>query len=755
MSMIRKKSSSEKKDCIFITTLFSWSIDDILNEHLFQVANIRLSSESVEQYYNQFKIPLLEETRAELHSALNVISSAPFARVTKLQQRRPEEKLLYDVGVGSWNNSSGKDPYNPCTSSSNLNESQSEAIEACIRRVRCKHTSGLELIWGPPGTGKTKTLSTLLVALLRMNFRTLTCTPTNVAISEVASRVVKLVKEATDHASNADASLFSLGDLIVFGNQNRLKLGSEAEEIFLDNRVTQLEKCFASHSGWQGSIKSTIEFLEHPVRMFLVHQVTKRLQNINGSSKVFLEYARGTFQSTVSQLQNCIITLSTHVPHRYLGRGIIQQFQSLVHLLNSFEALLLADEVKSNELENLFSSANVVQKLSDYAAVYIQLIHKRTECICALKDLSRSLGEVNFPSDNDEFAIRDFCLENSVLVFCTASSSHRLHHSKSGGVPFEVLVIDEAAQLKECESALPLQLNGLRHAILIGDECQLPAMVHSKACAESDYGRSLFERLTLLEHPRHLLNVQYRMHPSISSFPNLSFYSGKIQDGSNVKEPSYRKCFLPGGGSMFGPYSFLNVIGGSEYSDDVGRSKRNMVEASIVLQLVENLHKAWTASKGNLSVGVISPYAAQVGAIQSKLAGCSYDGTEGFSVKVKSVDGFQGGEEDIIIISTVRSNSRGGIGFLSNGQRTNVAVTRARHCMWILGNETTLLNSGSVWETIVLDAKTRNCFFNVTLGSLVKAGISQEKKGSEVDDELSTKFDVLQLEPPGFRGNAI
>ncbi|KAK9275807.1 hypothetical protein L1049_023077 [Liquidambar formosana] len=120
---------------------------------------------------------------------------------------------------------------------------------------------------------------------------------------------------------------------------------------------------------------------------------------------------------------------------------------------------------------------------------------------------------------------------------------------------------------------------------------------------------------------------------------------------------------------------------------------------------------AWNGSKEKLSVGVVSPYAAQVVAIQEKLDR-KYDNVDGFAVKVKSVDGFQGGEEDIIIISTVRSNRGGNIGFISNSRRTNVALTRARHCLWILGNAWTLANSESVWEKLVRDAKDRNCFFN-------------------------------------------
>jgi superfamily I DNA and/or RNA helicase len=103
----------------------------------------------------------------------------------------------------------------------------------------------------------------------------------------------------------------------------------------------------------------------------------------------------------------------------------------------------------------------------------------------------------------------------------------------------------------------------------------------------------------------------------------------------------------------------------------------NFVKKNKISLLSLALNTAWVGSEQKLSVGVISPYAGQVVAIQEKL-GWKYDNIDGFAVKVKSVDGFQGGEEDIIIISTVRSNSCASIGFISNPQRTNVAITRAR-----------------------------------------------------------------------------
>lgn len=92
------------------------------------------------------------------------------------------------------------------------------------------------------------------------------------------------------------------------------------------------------------------------------------------------------------------------------------------------------------------------------------------------------------------------------------------------------------------------------------------------------------------------------------------------------------------------------------------------------------------ARKERVSVGCITPYKAQVFAIQEKLGNTYYGGVDSFfSVNVRSVDGFQGGEEDVIIISTVRSNGKGSVGFLSNRQRANVALTRARYCCQIVG----------------------------------------------------------------------
>ncbi|KAI3470132.1 hypothetical protein Pfo_026795 [Paulownia fortunei] len=231
-----------------------------------------------------------------------------------------------------------------------------------------------------------------------------------------------------------------------------------------------------------------------------------------------------------------------------------------------------------------------------------------------------------------------------------------------------------------------------------------------------------------------------RMHPSISQFPNSNFYLNQILDAPSVQSQSYEKCYLQG--RMFGPYSFINVRGGKEELDEVGHSRRNLVEVAVIVKLVQKLFKAWNGSNEKLSIGVISPYAAQVAAIRDKLQ-LKYQNLGRFIVKVKSIDGFQGGEEDIIIISTVRSHSGGSIGFLSSPQRTNVALTRARHCLWILGNEITLTKSGSVWEALICDAKHRQCFFTADEDCDIRKTVINVKKELEQLEDLLSGDSIL------------
>ncbi|KAK6243972.1 hypothetical protein QUC31_010381 [Theobroma cacao] len=671
--------------------------------------------------------------------------------------------------------------------SKGLNDSQEAAIISCINTQACHHQNTVKLIWGPPGTGKTKTVGSLLFALHRMKCGTITCAPTNIAVVEVASRLMSLVKGTLKYDT------YGFGDIVLFGNGERMKIDDHEDllDVFLDYRVEILDKCFSPYCGWRTSLVSMIDFLEDPERQYSQYLANRELENqkteeencdenlkdkdstnhklegkscdvnlkdkksknswrkvINetlkqketkkkhvasktenrlkpdekqGTHGAFLEkknaqeagaetckedpitlqeFIKKRFCVFYERLKFCVVNLYTHLPTHLVSLELVKTMMIALDLLGSLETLL--NRPKSDKgLKIALNDTETESEIGHFAKLRVA----RKHCLQRLKSLPLSFP---VPEFSEKIIIKNFCLDNACLLFCTASSSFKLNPKRT--VPLELLVIDEAAQLRECESTIPFQLPGLRHAVLIGDEHQLPAMTQSKSSGQAEFARSLFERLVLLGQKKQLLNVQYRMHPAISSFPNKEFYDGKILDAPNVKDRSHEKHFLHG--SMYGTYSFINVTCGKEQFDHL-HSRKNMVEVAVVCKLVANLFKEFTGTRQRVCIGVISPYKAQVHAIQEKLENkYSECADSGFTVSVRSVDGFQGGEEDVIIISTVRCNINGSIGFLSNHQRANVALTRARHCLWILGNEATFIKSGSVWKKLVTDARRRGCFYD-------------------------------------------
>jgi hypothetical protein len=322
-----------------------------------------------------------------------------------------------------------------------------------------------------------------------MECKTLTCAPTNAAIIEVASRTLKLVKESFKTDIGIDTLFFPLGDILLFGNKERLQLDSDTEEIHLDYRVKKLRDCLRPPTGWRHWFASMIDLLEDCVsqyNIFLENESLKEREHNNKNEiNSFLDFLRTRFDSTSSSIKNCIRVFYTHLPKKYVLEQNFQNMVSLIGLLESFENLLFQGNVESEVVEELFSCSEIAADISEsFKDMPFLLYERRRECLSALRSVLRTLnGSFNvldLLSNMSKQSIEEYCLQTASLLFFTASSSYKLHSVAMK--PLSILVIDEAAQLKECESTIPLQLPGLRHAILFGDECQLPAMVQSNVC---------------------------------------------------------------------------------------------------------------------------------------------------------------------------------------------------------------------------------------------------------------------------------
>ncbi|KAG6521686.1 hypothetical protein ZIOFF_018811 [Zingiber officinale] len=573
-----------------------------------------------------------------------------------------------------------------------LNESQTNAILSCLPSSECRddHPS-ISLIWGPPGTGKTKTISGLVWLLDRLRCRTLICATTNNAVKQVASRFFKLLKE------NSGTRPFRLGDVVLFGNEERMRIGVDLQDVFLKYRAEMLKGCFGLETGWKYCLRSLLNFFEHATFWYKNYLDEKRIEDekaknlndikdskgvrritnsVNPSSKsevTFLSFVRQKFASLLKKSGECFNSLCVHMPAAALSNFCCKHIKDLLRSLKCFNTFLSKEDAGYN-LEKVFGSSLSLSQNNNFFGsntnTFIMLLKMKRHCCDEIKLLKRSL---HLPSLSNTLSIMDFCLETANIVFCTASTSAKMHKLDLKK-PFKIVIIDEAAQIKECESLIPLQISSINNVVLVGDECQLPALVKSKVSENAMFGRSLFERLSKLGFKKHLLNVQYRMHPSISLFPLERFYNSKVINGPNVIKEDYTRRFLPG--EMFGSYSFINIVDGTESFDSLSHSKKNDMEVVVILQILRSLRTATIKSKNRISVGVICPYSAQVASLEDKVRKM-LPLHSNVSVKVSTVDGFQGSEEDVIILSTVRSNADGSIGFVSNPNRTNVALTRA------------------------------------------------------------------------------
>jgi len=244
---------------------------------------------------------------------------------------------------------------------------------------------------------------------------------------------------------------------------------------------------------------------------------------------------------------------------------------------------------------------------------------------------------------------------------------------------FDLVLMDEATQAIEPRALIAVgKLSRAGRLVLIGDQKQLPPTCVSPNAEAAGLGVSLFCRLlrkSALEPS--MLKVQFRMHPLISRWPSATFYGGQIVDGVPAEErlPPEGLPWPEAGGVVFIP-----SLGGEKESPD-GHSKLNWEESNIVQQVVPRILQNMEAKAED--IGVISPYRGQVAQLRRAL-------NRWPGVEVKTVDGFQGREKDVIIFSCFRSNRKEEVGFLADVRRLNVALTRARRALIVVGNPNTL-----------------------------------------------------------------
>jgi regulator of nonsense transcripts 1 len=308
---------------------------------------------------------------------------------------------------------------------------------------------------------------------------------------------------------------------------------------------------------------------------------------------------------------------------------------------------------------------------------------------------------------------------------CIATTCTKLNHPSLKNLYFDTILIDECAQMLELEALLAINKGSENcRIILVGDPQQLQPSVTSEKAKNLKYSRSLFERLVngidMLEHPlfeKQFLNIQYRMYPSIAEFPSIQFYNSKLKNGNNTLYlPQNLEPFWKA--NTFGyPMLFWNNNGLEEAIIEGGYINK---EEGIKIQIIINILEFYNINPKD--IGIITPYRAQIKYLNDLIN--SYRIDENNKIRINTVDSYQGQEEKYIILSTVRSSllsedaiissveddrNKSPLGFVKDPKRLNVALTRSKYGLFIVGNASFLSSNDKNWSDLVTFYKKYNC----------------------------------------------
>lgn len=359
--------------------------------------------------------------------------------------------------------------------------------------------------------------------------------------------------------------------------------------------------------------------------------------------------------------------------------------------------------------KNLAHSLDVLSKTGDAGAILKDIskeidqtiarikksrsFHDRKEGWRTVRDLRKELRQ------REKKVITDLILQARVVVATLHGSSSRELLSAYSQVPklFDALIIDEVSQSLEPQCWIPLvshHQSNIGKLILAGDNKQLPPTIKTEddARVKSLLGTTLFDRLVKKYGSvfKQLLTIQYRMNNDIMQFPSQEMYEGKLIADSSVA--SQTLVDLPGvdvNEDTESPFIWYDTQGddfpeSANEDEEVATSRFNENEALLVQS---HIIKLVGSNVRQEDIGVISPYSAQAGLLK-RLIHEKYP-----QIEISTVDGFQGREKEVILLSLVRSNDQFEVGFLKDDRRLNVAITRPKKQLCVVGNMETLERS--------------------------------------------------------------
>ncbi|RDY11301.1 hypothetical protein CR513_04052, partial [Mucuna pruriens] len=605
---------------------------------------------------------------------------------------------------------------------SSFNVCQLQAISAAIGRVKAKKTVELSLIQGPPGTGKTRTIVAIVSALLasqqKMNclknpleenlYQNSSSTYTRPKIGQGAAiarawQDAALARQLGDDIKSSSKSFGSyVRQRVLICAQSNAAVDELVARISNDGLYGSNGKMYKPYLVRVGNAKTVHQnSLPFFIDTLVDQRVAEERMHSNDGKNDLRVDSSAMLRSKLEKIVDSIRSYEAKRANIRDGNSNVKS-----HLHNESQ---MANEKEMSEIE-------IEMKLR-------KLYEQKRQIYKDLCNVQAQEKKAYEETKTLRSKLRKSILKEAEIVVTTLSGcggdlygvcSERMLNSKFGGPSehtlFDAVVIDEAAQALEPATLIPLQLlkSSETKCIMVGDPKQLPATVLSNVASKFLYACSMFERLQKAGHPVIMLTEQYRMHPEICKFPSLHFYDSKLLNGSQMSNKSAPFHQTKG----LGPYVFYDIIDGQEVcgKNSGVMSLCNEHEADAAVEVLR-----YPAEFVGERIGVITPYKCQLSLLRSRFLN-AFGPLIVADIEFNTVDGFQGREVDILLLSTVRAAHSGvttteiksnSIGFVADVRRMNVALTRARLSLWILGNARTLQTNQN-WAALVKDAKERN-----------------------------------------------
>ncbi len=402
-----------------------------------------------------------------------------------------------------------------------------------------------------------------------------------------------------------------------------------------------------------------------------------------GKTTTIVQAVKALIQQGVKKI---LVTAPSNTAVDLLTEKMAEQKIAVLRLGNPARVTehLLAHTMDNQMAEH--SSMKDVKRLKKQAQEFKQMAHKYKRNFGRAEQEQRKLlfneaYKIMKEVEQSEQYLMDEVIARAQVITATLVGAN---HYSVRSQQYDIAIIDEAGQAIEPACWIPILK--AKKIVLAGDHCQLPPTIKSAEAARSGLSKTLFEKCIEL-HPKavSLLEEQYRMHEKIMNFSSEAFYDGKLKANAAVAQ---RLLFA---GDI--PLLFIDTAGCGFDEKLEGTSSTNPEEAAFLMKHLQRLLIELNADYTTTdfpSIGLISPYKQQIAILQEQLAHLPDIDTYKHSISVNTVDSFQGQERDIIYISMTRSNSEGEIGFLADIRRMNVAMTRAKQKLVVIGDSATL-----------------------------------------------------------------